>query len=221
MAVAGRPPLRTPDGQIPHARRAFIGDAMTAMLSAVLGTSTAGVYLESSAGIESGGRTGLTGVVIAFLFFICLFLWPLFTIIPAQATAPALVMVGLMMLRGIAELDTGRPENWLPPLLITVIIATTTNLMIALASGCLVYTLVVAAQRQWQRLSPSCWGWMQRCYCTWSSRPISINDRPPSGAGKGAGQRDPARRQPCRHRFISMTILYAAWRNRTIRASLP
>ena len=154
MAVAGRPPLRTPDGQIPHACRAFIGDAITAMLSAVLGTSTAGVYLESSAGIESGGRTGLTGVVIAFLFFICLFLWPLFTIIPAQATAPALVMVGLMMLRGIAELDASCPENWLPPLLITVIIATTTNLMIALASGCLVYTLVVAAQRLWRRLSP-------------------------------------------------------------------
>lgn len=154
MAVCGRPPMGTPDGRIPRAYQAFAADGVAAAMSGLLGTSTVGAYIESAAGVEAGGRTGLTALVVALLFGLSLFLWPLIGVVPAQATAGALVTVGLLMLRGLAGLDTAVPENTLPPLLIVLVIATTMNLMAALATGCFVYTLIVLARRQAHKLTP-------------------------------------------------------------------
>ena len=92
-------------GQLPKMGNALTADAIATTSGALLGTSTVTSYVESAAGVESGGKTGLTAVVVAACFLLALFFSPLIAIIPSAATAPALVMVGIFMLKGIAKLD--------------------------------------------------------------------------------------------------------------------
>ena len=141
--------LLQPNGDLPRARAAFASDALGSVIGAVAGTSTVTAYVESVAGVEAGARTGLSGVVVAVLFGLALFFGPLLTAIPACATAPVLVMVGLCMLDGLRELDTGAAENYVPPLLMLLVTACSADLMVALALGCFVYTLMLLARRRW------------------------------------------------------------------------
>ena len=101
-------------GELPKADQAFAADAVGTTVGAVLGTSTVTTYVESATGIEEGGRTGLTAIVASMLFFLSLFLTPLFIAIPAFATAPALLVVGALMMRGAGELDWGSTPDALP-----------------------------------------------------------------------------------------------------------
>jgi AGZA family xanthine/uracil permease-like MFS transporter len=137
------------NGDLPRARAAFASDAMGSVIGAVAGTSTVTAFVESVAGVEAGGRSGLTGVVVAALFGLTLFFGPLLTAIPACATAPVLVMVGLCMLEGLRDLDMSTPENYLPPLIMLLLTACCADLMVALALGCFAYTLMALAQRRW------------------------------------------------------------------------
>lgn len=107
-------------GDLPGADRAFAADALGTSIGAALGTSTVTSYVESATGVEEGGRTGLTAVVVAGLFLLSLFFTPLLVAVPAAATAPALVAVGAMMLRGTRELDWCRTEDALPAFLTLV-----------------------------------------------------------------------------------------------------
>src|SRR6202000_1996233 len=91
IATTQRAGLIRPDGTVPRLREALLADSGGAMLGAVLGTSTTTSYIESAAGIQAGGRTGLTAVTVAALFLLTLFLAPVATAIPSFATAPALV----------------------------------------------------------------------------------------------------------------------------------
>ena len=91
-------------GELPRASRAFLSDALATSIGAVLGTSATTCYLESAAGIEEGGRTGLTAVAVAGLFLLALFLWPLCALVPGPATAPALIVVGAMMMSHAARM---------------------------------------------------------------------------------------------------------------------
>nr|WP_315218876.1 NCS2 family permease [uncultured Duganella sp.] len=141
--------LLKPNGDLPSARAAFASDALGSVIGAAAGTSTVTAFVESVAGVEAGARTGLSGVVVAALFGLALFFGPLLTAIPACATAPVLVMVGLCMLDGLRDLDTSTPENYLPPLLMLLVTACCADLMVALALGCFVYTLMLAARRRW------------------------------------------------------------------------
>ena len=111
-------------------------------------------YVESAAGVESGGRTALTGLVVALLFVCSIFSWSLIAIIAPQATAPALVVVGLLMMQGFAQLATDRPEDSLPAVLILLITVTTTDLMMGICTGCFAYTLMMLARGAWMRLFP-------------------------------------------------------------------
>jgi len=92
-------------GRLPRLRQALLADSSATLAGAALGTSTTTSYIESAAGINAGGRTGLTAVTVAVLFLLCLFLAPLAGTIPAYATAPALVFVACLMVRGLAEID--------------------------------------------------------------------------------------------------------------------
>ncbi|MYM98895.1 NCS2 family permease [Duganella vulcania] len=141
--------LLLPDGDLPRARAAFASDALGSVIGAAVGTSTVTAYVESVAGVEAGGRTGLSGVVVAALFGLALFCAPILTVIPACATAPVLVIVGVCMLDGLRELDTSTPENYLPPLLMLLVTACSADLMVALTLGCFAYTLMLLARRRW------------------------------------------------------------------------
>ena len=105
IGVTGAANLRQPDGSIPNATAAFATDATASIVGPFLGTSVVTAYIESIAGVQAGGRTGLTSLTVAGLFALALFLWPIFVIVPPQATAPALVLVGVLMMQGLARID--------------------------------------------------------------------------------------------------------------------
>lgn len=105
VGIASKADLLDKDGNLPHASGALMSDALGTIVGACLGTSTVTSYVESSAGVAAGGRTGLSSVVTAIFFVIALFLSPIFLAIPGFATTPALVFVGLLMLSAIKNMD--------------------------------------------------------------------------------------------------------------------
>ena len=105
IGVTKRAGFLRPDGTLPQAGRALLADSIATILSALSGTSTVVSYIESAAGVEAGGRTGLTAVATAVLMLLALFFTPLILIVPAAATAPALVVVGIFMMQSVVEID--------------------------------------------------------------------------------------------------------------------
>jgi AGZA family xanthine/uracil permease-like MFS transporter len=154
MCIGRRANLMADDDVVSNARRAFVADALSSAAGASLGSATVCAYVESVAGVEAGGRTGLTAVVVAGLFALALFLWPIFAIIPAQATAPTLIIVGVMMMEGIADVLPSKPEDFFPAILVLIITVTTMDLAAGMAIGCFVHTLMLVALRRRSRLTP-------------------------------------------------------------------
>ena len=105
IGVSNRAGMVDEQGNIPRLKDAFMADAIGTTLGAILGTSTVTTYVESASGVNVGGRSGLTSFTSAICFALALFLAPLFLAIPAQATAPALVLVGVMMMHDIRNVD--------------------------------------------------------------------------------------------------------------------
>ena len=104
IGVTKRAGLLAADGTLPRAGRALLADSLATIASALMGTSTVVSYIESASGVEAGGRTGLTSVTTATLFLLALFFTPLILIVPAAATAPALVVVGIFMMQSVIEI---------------------------------------------------------------------------------------------------------------------
>lgn len=105
IGVASKADMLDKDGKLPKIKGALLADSIATTGGAVLGTSTVTTFVESSAGVAAGGRTGLTSIVVAFLFLVSLFLAPIFLAIPAFATAPALVVVGFLMVSSLLRID--------------------------------------------------------------------------------------------------------------------
>ena len=105
MCIRDRGNLLDKDGKLPRAGRALMSDAIGTVVGACLGTSTVTSYVESSAGVAEGGRTGLTALTTAVLFIVAIFFYPIFTAIPGFATAPALVFVGLLMMGSVKKME--------------------------------------------------------------------------------------------------------------------
>lgn len=104
IGVSNRAGMVDDEGNIPHLKQAFMADSIGTAVGAVLGTSTVTTYVESASGVNIGGRSGVTSATSALCFLVALFLAPLFLAIPAQATAPALVLVGVMMMHDIRKI---------------------------------------------------------------------------------------------------------------------
>ncbi len=139
IGVAKRAGLLDATGNLPKVGRAFLADACAAMFGSTLGTSTVTSYIESAAGVEAGGRTGLSVLVTALCFLGALLLTPLILVIPAVATAPALVIVGAFMMQGLAELDL-RDFRVTAPAFVTVLtMALAFSISEGLALGILTY----------------------------------------------------------------------------------
>ena len=129
-------------GELERAREAFSADAVGTTLGALLGTSTVTTYIESATGIEEGGRTGLTAVVVALLFLLSLFLAPLFTAVPAAATAPALILVGVFMMQGLTELNWRKYDEAIPAFLTITLMPFTYSIANGIAFGLIAYVLL-------------------------------------------------------------------------------
>ncbi|MBR4427435.1 MAG: NCS2 family permease [Spirochaetales bacterium] len=105
IGCAGKSGLVQEDGSIPNCKEALFADAVGTTVGAILGTSTVTTFVESASGVAEGGRTGLTAVTVAVLFLLSLFLEPLFGSIPSAATAPALIIVGVLMITPVSDID--------------------------------------------------------------------------------------------------------------------
>ena len=135
VAVTKRAGLTAPDGSIPRLNRILIVDSLAMTLGATVGTSPVTSYIESAAGVAVGGRTGLTSVVVGILFLCTLFFAPLVQAIPTAATAPALILVGGMMMGALREVDWVDPLEAVPAFLTVVMIPLTYSIANGLAFG--------------------------------------------------------------------------------------
>lgn len=135
VAVTKRAGLVAPDGSIPRLNRILLTDSLSMLFGALMGTSPVTSYIESAAGVAVGGRTGLTSVFVGLLFLLTLFFAPLVQAIPTAATAPALVLVGALMMGGLAEVEWTDPEVAIPAFLTAIIIPLTYSIANGLAFG--------------------------------------------------------------------------------------
>ncbi|MEI9993301.1 MAG: NCS2 family permease [Rhizomicrobium sp.] len=149
-AVAQQAGLLEPDGRLKNARRALLGDAVGTMIGALLGTSPVTAYIESAAGVQAGGRTGLTAAVVGVLFLASLFLSPLAGVVPAFATAPALVFVAALMARGLKDIDWDDVTEAAPALVTALAIPFTYSIAGGIGIGFIAFVAikVVAGRRR-------------------------------------------------------------------------
>ena len=142
IGVTQRAGLLDQDGKLPQAGRALVADSIAAILSSLFGTSTVVSYIESAAGVEAGGRTGLTGATTAGLFLLALFLTPVILVIPAAATAPALVIVGIFMFQSVAKLNLDDFAETAPAFLIIVGIPLCFSIAEGIGLGLIAYVVL-------------------------------------------------------------------------------
>lgn len=115
-------------------------------------------YIESVTGVQAGGRTGLTSLTVAALFVLALFIWPVFVIVPPQATAPALVLVGVLMMQGLARIDLMQLDNTVALVLTLFVTVLTNNLINGMALGTLSFILISLATGRLREISGVVWG---------------------------------------------------------------
>ncbi len=144
-------------GRIKGLGRLLVLDASASMIGALFGTSSVTAYIESAAGIEQGGRTGLTALVTALCFAVALLFVPVVGIVPKYATAPALVMVGLFMIREIKRIDFDNIEEALPAFIILVMIALSYSISKGLAFGFISFVLIKLMAGRAGDVKPTMW----------------------------------------------------------------
>lgn len=142
IAVTQKGNLINEDGTIPRLGKALMADSVATMAGAVLGTSTTTSYVESTAGITVGGRTGLTAVVVGILFLLSLFFSPLAGMVPTYATAPALIFVAVLMTQGLVDLDWSDSTESAPVVLTAIAMPLTYSVTTGIAFGFISYTII-------------------------------------------------------------------------------
>jgi AGZA family xanthine/uracil permease-like MFS transporter len=152
VAVTKKAGLVEPDGTIPRLSRILLADSIATMVGALAGTSTVTSYIESAAGVGAGGRTGLTSVVVGVLFLCTLFFAPLVQVIPTAATAPALILVGALMIGALVEVDWTDPIVAIPAFLTVITIPLTFSIANGLAFGITSYAILalVTGRARWK-----------------------------------------------------------------------
>jgi AGZA family xanthine/uracil permease-like MFS transporter len=155
IGVAHRAGLLDRDGRLPRVERAFAAASLAAMGGALIGTSTVTSYIESAAGVKAGGRTGLTGVTVAALFLLTLFLAPLAQSVPAYATAPALLFVACLMASGFAELDWDDPTEYAPAVVTALAMPLTFSIANGIALGFISYAAVKLLSGRFAEAGPA------------------------------------------------------------------
>ncbi len=157
IGVSQRAGLLDAQGNLPRIGRALSADAGAAMVGACLGTSTVTSYIESAAGVEEGGRTGLTSLVVAACFLLALFFSPVILAVPALATAPALVVVGIFMMQGVTRLDLSDFSVAAPCVLTMLLMPLTSSISEGLSLGFLCYVVLQLGTGRARELTPTAW----------------------------------------------------------------
>jgi adenine/guanine/hypoxanthine permease len=137
--------------RIPRIRRILFADASATIVGSLLGTSTVVSYIESAAGVVAGGRSGVTAIVTGLLFLVALFVAPLIGAVPTAATAPALIVIGSMMMSQIGEISWEEPAVAIPAFLTVVMIPLTFSIANGLAFGFTAYAVLRIVRGEFRR----------------------------------------------------------------------
>lgn len=149
--------LETSSGFKSKMDKALFADSIATSVGAFFGTSNTTTYLESAAGIGAGGRTGLTSVVVSFMFLLSIFLAPIIGIVPAQATAPALILVGIMMMASFADIKWTDLDEAIPAFFATVFMALCYSISYGIAAGFIFHCLVKVIRGRAKEVHPILW----------------------------------------------------------------
>lgn len=152
--TAGKAGFLTKEGKLPNAGRAMLADAIATSTGAVMGTSTVTTFVESSAGISAGGRTGLTSVTTAVCFVLAIFLSPFLGFIPTEATSPVLILVGVMMMGGVKDVDWNDMEIAIPAFLTIAMMPFAYSISEGISFGCISYTLIKIFRGKFKEIHP-------------------------------------------------------------------
>ena len=153
IGVTNRAGMVKSDGKIPRLKEIFMVDSVSTAAGAVMGTSTVAVYVESAAGVNEGGRTGLTAFVTGACFLLALFFAPLFLAIPAAATTPVLVLVGLMMMSSVLKIDFSDYSEAIPAFICVLLMPLTYSISEGIVLGHLSYVFINLLSGKYKKIS--------------------------------------------------------------------
>lgn len=142
------------NGEVKNIQRALLCDSIATCTGAILGTSTVTTFVESSAGVAEGGRTGFTSLVVAILFAVAMFLSPIAALVPSCATAGALMYVGVLMMRNVTNIDWKDPAAAVPAFLTISVMSFTYSISYGIAAGFLSYTIIKLCTGKVKDISP-------------------------------------------------------------------
>jgi adenine/guanine/hypoxanthine permease len=141
IGLSARAGFLDKSGNLPQIERPMLVDALSTCVAPAVGTTTAGAFVESATGIEAGGRTGLTALVVAGCFALTLFFAPFVTSIPPQAYGPALIIVGLFMLEPVTRIDFSDYSESIPAFAVVALMCFTFNIAVGISAGFVLYPL--------------------------------------------------------------------------------
>jgi adenine/guanine/hypoxanthine permease len=153
VAVANQAGLMK-DNKLPNAGRALLSDSVATMVGAVLGTSTTTSYIESSAGVASGAKTGFASLVTAGLFILSIFFFPLLSVITSAVTAPALIIVGVLMVSSLGEIDWKKFEIAVPAFLTMIAMPLSYSIATGIAIGFIFYPITMIVKGRIKEVNP-------------------------------------------------------------------
>jgi AGZA family xanthine/uracil permease-like MFS transporter len=156
MGVAGRAGLLV-EGKMERLNKALLADSAAIVAGSALGTSSTTAYIESAAGVQAGGRTGLTALTVAVLFLACLFIAPLAGVVPAYATAPALLFVACLMLRDLADIEWTDTTEAIPAAITALVIPFTYSIAEGIAFGFITYAALKLTTGRARQVAPIVW----------------------------------------------------------------
>ncbi|MDD5170446.1 MAG: NCS2 family permease [Syntrophales bacterium] len=154
VAIGGEAGFVDKDGKIPRIKSVLVVDSLAAVLGGVLGCSSVTTYVESAAGVSEGGRSGMTAVVTAGCFFLALFFWPILSIVPAAATAPALIVVGFMMMTIVREISWQDFSEAFPAFLTIIMIPLTYNIAKGIGYGFISFVVIKVFTGRYREVKP-------------------------------------------------------------------
>lgn len=156
VGVAKQAGLVKEDGKLPRARKALLGDSLATTIGAMFGTSPNAAFVESSAGVAAGGRTGLTAVTVAVLFAIASFFGPLVDSLSGVTaiTSPVLIIVGALMISSIKDVDWSSMDETLPVFLVMLIMPLTSSISTGIAFGFIAYPILKVAKGEFKKVHP-------------------------------------------------------------------
>jgi AGZA family xanthine/uracil permease-like MFS transporter len=157
IGLSMRADLLDENGNLPEIERPMLADALATVVAPLLGTSTTGAYIESAAGIEEGGRTGFSALVVAALFLLSLFFAPLFTIVPPHAYGIALIVIGSFMIRPVLRIDFTDLTELVPAFLTIVLMVFTYNIGVGMTSGIITYVLLKVCTGRGAEIKAGMW----------------------------------------------------------------